>query len=239
MIKAVAFDLDGTVYYGNQLIAGAIETIEHIKARGMDVFYFTNNSGKSRAEIYSKLVNMGVALDFDHIYTSSYATALYCREANLQNVFCIGSPGLITELKCQGIDIAEDDPQAVVVGLDPEFTYNKLAQALWHLQNGCLLVACNQDKNYPIENGRLMPGCGSIVAAILGSYDKQVDFTVGKPNTYMMELLAGDHGLTNQDILVVGDSLATDIEMAKRFGCQWILVTPENNLTQLISIFYS
>jgi HAD superfamily hydrolase (TIGR01450 family) len=131
----------------------------------------------------------------------------------------------------------ENDPQAVVVGLDPEFTYNKLAQALWHLQSGCQLVACNQDKNYPIENGRLMPGCGSIVAAILGSYDKQVDFAVGKPNTYMMELLSGDHGLTNQDILVVGDSLATDIEMANRFGCQSILVTPENNLTQLINLF--
>jgi HAD superfamily hydrolase (TIGR01450 family) len=237
MIKAIAFDLDGTIYYGNQIIEGAIETIEYLKNKGLKIFYFTNNSTKTREQIYSKLTNMGLTLSIDSVYTSAYATAVFCVENQINGVYCIGSNGLISELIEQDIQVNSDDIKAVVIGLDLDINYEKLSQALFFLQKGCRLIICNQDKNYPIENGVLKPGCGSMVGAILGAYDKQIDFEVGKPNTYMIELLSKAHHLTKDNILVVGDSLESDIEMARRYGCQSVLVNEKNDLNQLRNYF--
>ncbi len=236
-IKAIAFDLDGTIYYGNQAIDGAAETIEYLKNKGIKVFYFTNNSTKTREQIYSKLKGMGLDLSLDTVYTSAYATAFYCKESQLDSVYCIGSDGLISELNGHGISTNNEKVKAVIVGLDFNINYDKIATALLHLQNGCKLINCNQDKNYPVEGGRLMPGCGAMTAAISGAYDKDIDFIVGKPNTYMIELLANKHGYGNKDILVVGDSLDSDIEMANRFGCKSILVTKDNSIKQFRNCF--
>ena len=41
-INAVVFDLDGTIYYGNDIIKGAKETINKMKALNKKVFYLTN-----------------------------------------------------------------------------------------------------------------------------------------------------------------------------------------------------
>jgi HAD superfamily hydrolase (TIGR01450 family) len=232
-IKAIAFDLDGTIYYGNQVIDGAAGTIEYLKSKGIKVFYFTNNSTKTREQIYSKLKGMGLDLSLDTVYTSAYATAVYCKESQLDSVYCIGSNGLISELNGHGISTNNEKVKAVVVGLDLNINYDKIATALLHIQNGCKLIVCNQDKNYPVEGGRLLPGCGSMVAAVLGSCNRTMDFEVGKPNTYMIELLTNNYGFTNKDILVVGDSLDSDIEMANRYGCKSILVTKDNSIKQL------
>lgn len=237
MINTIAFDLDGTIYYGNQIVNGAIETIEYLKSKGINIFYFTNNSGKTREQIYEKLKGMGLNLTHDTVYTSAYATAIYCNETHIDSVYCIGSGNFILELNKQGIKTDNKKVNAVVIGFDSQFNYDKIVKALWYLQNGCKLIVCNQDKNYPIENGQLMPGCGAMVSSILGSYDKQIDFEVGKPNTYIIELLAKNHQLTNKDILVVGDSITSDIEMANRYKCQSVLVSKENDINQLREYF--
>lgn len=225
-VKAVAFDLDGTIYFGNEIADGALELIESLKQKGIRVFYFTNNSVRSRIQIHEKLLKLGLKLSVDHVYTSSYATAVYASEKSLTDVFCIGSQGLIDELRLRDIHIVDclDKVQALIVGLDAEFNYNKLTRALHVLQQGCRLIACNRDRNYPIENGRLMPGCGPIIAAIETAYGVEADFVVGKPNTYMLQLLASDWQLTNKEILVVGDSYSSDIEMAKKYNSPSALI---------------
>jgi len=176
---------------------------------------------------------MGFDLSIEQVYTSSYATAIYARQKGIKNVYCIGSEGLIEELKTVGICVTGDEnqAQAVIVGLDTDFNYSKMAKALHIIRKEkCKLIACNQDKNYPVEDDKLMPGCGPIVAAIEESCDKKVDYVVGKPNTCMLELLAKDWNLTNNEILVVGDSYTSDIEMAKRYNCLSVLISKEERL---------
>lgn len=230
-IKAVAFDLDGTVYLGDKLIDGAAELISYLKNKSIKIFYFTNNSTKTRQEIYRKLCRLGLSLKIEEVYSSSHATARYLKGKGISKVFCIGSTGLLREIKSQGIDIAgeEEKAEALVVGLDRDFNYLKLSKALVAIQNGCLVIACNRDKSFPIENNEFMPGCGPIVSAVECLYGKEVDYIVGKPNTYMIELLAGEWGFSSQQILVVGDSYSTDIKMAKRFKCQSILISGNNH----------
>jgi HAD superfamily hydrolase (TIGR01450 family) len=230
-VKAVAFDLDGTLYYNNTVIQGALEVVSYLQEKGLKIFYFTNSSVKSRAQIYGKLINMGFKLSIEHIYTSSHSAAIYLKQEGIRNAYCIGSDDLREELSQSGIIVSEDgNPvQSILIGLDYDFNYAKIAKTLDIMQKGkCLLIACNKDKSFPVEYDRLMPGCGSMVAAIEASCDTKVDYIVGKPNTFMLELLSGDWGLINNEILVVGDSYTSDIEMAKRYCCPSVLISNNN-----------
>ena len=245
-IKAIAFDLDGTIYFGNCVAEGAVETVAYFKDQGLHIVFFTNNSSSSRQQIFMKLSKMGFELDISSVYTSSYASALYINRLGLKNVYCIGSAGLKEELNSHGISINEDEKniEAIVVGLDKNFDYSMLARGLNVWKPGVILIACNRDKNYPIEKDVIMPGCGAILAALETAAGKTADHLVGKPNTFMIELVTNDLNLESDSILVVGDNYDSDIEMANRYGCPSVLLnhnskynykpdTIINTLTQL------
>jgi phosphoglycolate/pyridoxal phosphate phosphatase family enzyme len=225
-IKAVVFDLDGTIYFGNTLATGSRELIDYLKNINIGVFYFTNNSIKSREDIFLKLKNLGLKLSLDEVYNSSYAAAVYIKENAIKQVYCVGSKGLVHELESNGIVVLSngEDVDAVVVGLDTGFNYDNIAKALNCLQKGCKLIACNRDRNYPIENNRLLPGCGPLVAAIEYAACRQADYVIGKPNTYILKLLTREHGLKNDEIMIVGDNYESDIMMAKSYGSPSVLI---------------
>lgn len=231
-IKAIAFDLDGTIYLGDRLAEGAIDTVEFFRDKGIKIVYFTNNSASTRQQIYLKLSVMGVNLSINDVYTSGYACAMYVKKLGLKRVFCMGSFGLKEELQNQGIaSVSEDNlVDALVIGLDRQFDYSKLAAALNAWKSGIRAIACNIDRSFPVENGYLMPGCGAIVAALEGAAGKKVDDIIGKPNTFMIELATQNLGLDRKSILVVGDNIESDIEMANNFGCPSILISSESPL---------
>jgi ribonucleotide monophosphatase NagD (HAD superfamily) len=90
----------------------------------------------------------------------------------------------------------------------------------------CKFIICNRDRTYPVEDNLLMPGCGPIVAALEYATERTADVIIGKPNTYMLELLCRDWKLGNQEILVVGDTYESDIAMANNFGSRSVLIDP-------------
>jgi 4-nitrophenyl phosphatase len=229
-IKAVAFDLDGTLYFGNKIIDGVEETIEVLYARDIEVFYFTNNSSRTREEIFDKLKKLKLPSKISNIYNSAYATGLYLKENGYKSVYCCGSEGLLNEIKGSGItctDGVSGNPQAVVVGLDHSFDLKKMSTALNLLRHmECKFIICNRDRTYPVEDNLLMPGCGPIVAALEYATERTADVIIGKPNTYMLELLCRDWKLGNQEILVVGDTYESDIAMANNFGSRSVLIDP-------------
>jgi HAD superfamily hydrolase (TIGR01450 family) len=238
-IKVVSFDLDGTIYFGDELAKGAIDLINFLDYKGIKVYYFTNNSTKSRAQLHEKLNGMGLSVSNSQIYSSAHATAVYVKQQGIRSVFCVGAQGLIDELKLLNISLSEDKAEIIVVGLDPYFDYKTMAKVLNKFtKDKCPIIACNKDGNYPIENNLLMPGCGAIVSAIEHACGKTVDIVIGKPNTYMIELLSTDCNINNNEIMVVGDSYASDIEMAKRYNCLSVLIAnnPDPNVTDTIVV---
>jgi len=230
-IKAVAFDLDGTIYFGDALAEGVQDLTFFLKGKGIKIFYFSNNSAKSRLEVFNKLKLLGLDVSVDEVYNSAYATAEYLKENNIKSVFCSGSPGLAEEIESRGIKVLRggEFAEAVVVGLNNKFNYDNISEALNRLKNGSKLIACNRDRNYPASGGRLLPGCGPLVASIESAAGLEADYVVGKPNTYMLSLLAKDHNLKNTEILVVGDTYDSDIVMADRYGSPGVLILNNNS----------
>lgn len=229
-IRLFAFDLDGTLYIGENAITGAADLIYYLRQK-YQVVFFTNNSSKTVAQVHQKLNRIGIECELDEVYTSSSATANYLKESGIDNLYVIGSQSFSDELKNYGLRIVEDDSaENLVVGLDFDFNYTKAAVALSVLLNGGKFIVCNEDCYFPAGENKFLPGCGMIVQAISTAAGKRPDYIVGKPNTYILSKISEVFNVENEEIVVVGDSYESDIKMALNYNSKAILIN-SNNVT--------
>jgi len=229
-IKAVVFDLDGTLFLGKTLIPGAIGCIRALRDADVQTFYLTNAGTRSRTGVAEKLNSMGFAAKADEIYCGSYILAMHIRDKYpRKTVFPVGEPGLSEELEKNGIRVDADGGNAdiVAVCLDRTLTYEKLGKAHVLLRKGALFLATNKDHVFPTEKGT-MPGAGAIVAALEFSSER-TPYVVGKPNPMAFELMRAEHGVNSGEAVMVGDRLDTDIAFARNCGMKSALVLTGNS----------
>ncbi|HKY52474.1 MAG TPA: HAD-IIA family hydrolase [Candidatus Limnocylindria bacterium] len=108
----------------------------------------------------------------------------------------------------------------VVVGLDLHLTYAKLAEAQRCVLAGARFVCSNKDRAYPVE-GRLLPGAGTIVAALELATGRAA-VCIGKPEPFLFEEVLRRAG--ERDPVVIGDSTDYDIVAAHRVGGRGVLI---------------
>lgn len=236
-IDAVLFDLDGTIYYGSKIIPGANETIAFFRNNGKKVFFTTNNSTKTRKQIYERLINMGVDCHLEEVLTSGYLASLVAKQRRMKDIYIFGSKNLIDEFTEQGIVVnQEETAKNLLIGYDPEMTYAGLTKALQVALHAKLIIACNRERVYPGENARMMPGCGAMTAPIEWCANRECDLIVGKPNSLMIELLSSREKISPERLLVVGDTYESDIIMANSAGSLGILLSKERKYQDTVTV---
>src|SRR5437773_5077880 len=114
-------------------------------------------------------------------------------------------------------------PDTVVVGLDLHLTYAKIAEAQRAILAGAHFVCSNRDRAYPVE-GRLLPGAGTIVAAIEVATGQKA-LCIGKPEPFLFEEAIRRAGGKKDLVVVVGDSTDYDMVAAHRVGATGVLIT--------------
>jgi HAD superfamily hydrolase (TIGR01450 family) len=124
----------------------------------------------------------------------------------------------------EGIDgaAAAGHPDAVVVGLDPQLTYLRIAAAADCIRAGAAFIATNRDPVYPTERG-VRPGAGSIVAA-LEATTGVTPTSVGKPAPLLLEMAAHAAGGEAREAVMIGDGLDTDLAAARAVGARCVLM---------------
>lgn len=231
---AVFFDLDGTLYEGSKIIKGSNLIVNYFRQKGKKVFFTTNNSTKTREQIYERLVKIGIEAELREVLTSGYIAADYAKRTNMKDIHIFGSVNLIHEFQCMGISVNQDtDAENLLIGYDPDMTYEDLTRAVRVALNAKCIIACNKEKVYPGEQGLLFPGCGAMVAPVEWCSGKKSDIVIGKPNTIMVDYIARMNSVNNSRILVIGDTYESDIEMAKRAGALSILISKDNSFDVL------
>jgi 4-nitrophenyl phosphatase len=227
--RAYIFDLDGVIYRGEELQPGAAEVIQTLRSRGEKVYFLTNNSTQSRSQYADKLTRLGVPAQPRDVMTSAYATALYLHETKPGDcrAYVVGEAGLKQELRSEGIEVVEEPNgkpiDFVVAGLDREFDYSKLFNAQQAIFQGAIFVATNCDPTFPLEEGLLSPGGGTMVAAIQTATDTP-PLVIGKPEIYSVRKVMDLAGATPEESIVIGDRLDTDVWGGKRAGARTALV---------------
>jgi 4-nitrophenyl phosphatase len=236
-------DLDGVVYRGSEPIPGIAELLTRRVAAGDDVVYVTNNSMWYRADYVERLARMGAPVSADRVVSSPRATALYLREIEptLEHVLALGAAGLGRELVDVGLQVvmageaadrvsregidrfeASGRPGAVVVGLDPELSWERLAVATSSIRAGARFLATNRDPIYPTERG-LMPGSGAVVAAVEAATGV-TPLSIGKPAPLLLEEAARVAGADPRHAVMIGDGILTDLLAARAVGARCVLM---------------
>ena len=123
-------------------------------------------------------------------------------------------------------------PDTVVVGLDLHLVYAKIAEAQRAVLAGAHFVCSNRDRAYPVE-GRLLPGAGTIVAAIEVATGAQA-VCIGKPEPFLFAEVIRRAGKDGDRVVIVGDSTEYDMVAAHRVGATGVLIT--TGLTEAASV---
>lgn len=227
--KAFIFDMDGVLYRGRAPLPGVADLFNALTLRGIPFLLATNNSMATPASYVLRMAEMGVEVVESQIQTSATATRDYLLgEIDPDSrILIVGMPALAEQIFTgTRFHPVTDDPNelidAVVVGLDLDFTYAKLRQASDALREGAKYVATNADATLPHETG-MQPGAGSVVAA-LSTASGRVPIVVGKPETLMMLKGIEQLGVRPEEAVMVGDRLDTDILSGHRAGLKTALV---------------
>lgn len=233
--KLYVFDMDGTIYLGKLVFDFAIRFINHLRAAGKRVLFFTNNASHSTDFYVEKLTRLGFSPTPDEIMSSADVTVAYLNAYHKgQSVYLIGTEQLAGQFRAGGIDLAtgkEDRVDIVVSSFDTELTYEKLDDGCRLIRNGATYLCTHPDFNCPTDTG-FMPDSGAIAALITASTHVTPRY-LGKPYADVVEMIERVTGISRHDTCMFGDRLYTDIALGAKNGVTSVLVlTGEGTLAE-------
>ena len=236
-IDLFLFDMDGTLYLGDQLFDFTDNLLSSIKKAGKRYMFMTNNSSKSVAAYVEKLKRLGIdAVERDFI-TSSQATAFYLKK-NYPNavLYVCGTASLKEELAKEGFCITESTEKAecIVMGFDTELTFQKLHDISFMLTTRDIpYIATNPDYVCPTEFG-YVPDCGSVCDMICNATGKRPVF-IGKPQPLMPNMAMEVAGCPRERTAVIGDRIYTDVKSGLKAGTLAVLVMSGETTEEILN----
>jgi HAD superfamily hydrolase (TIGR01450 family) len=235
LYEGYVFDLDGTIYLGDELLPGVKRLIPKLRELGKRVIFVSNNPTKDPRMYAEKLGKLGLKTPAAEIVN----TVVTMTEWLLQNrpeatVFPISEEPLKNSLSEAGIKMSEDPEEIdiVIASYDRGFEYRKLQiafDAIWYYERA-MLVTTNPDRYCPFPDGWGEPDAAAIVAAIEACTGTKCQVNVGKPDSIMLETIMDLIGLDAKQCVMCGDRLYTEIQMAKGAGMpSAVVLTGETN----------
>jgi HAD superfamily hydrolase (TIGR01450 family) len=250
--KAIFFDAYGVLKNYKGLFPGIEGTFQFLRERKIEYYILTNDASRSPeqlAESYNSLG--GDVITADHIISSGmlareylqnkikHGTVAYLGTEN--SAHYVETAGLKT-ISFHELDLCELDHISALVFLDDEgFNWNEhinKAINLLRLKNMSVIVA-NTDIAYPVNKYEIavaIGGLADMVEEIVGK--KFIRF--GKPDAQMFmfayEQIQKKISINKNEILMVGDTLFTDIIGGNKFGFDTVLVLSGNTLPDQASI---
>ena len=220
------FDLDGTIYLGQELIPGADRAIRMLRERGKKLAFVSNKPIQGRHTYAGKLNELGIPCDVEEVINSSLVCARYLEKQHPGcSALVLGEEPLVEELTNHGVRITENPEKTdvVVVSWDRTFTYEKLKKAYIAAVNGAALIGTNPDRTCPMP-GYDLPDAACMIAALEACAERKVDPIVGKPSAIMIQEALDLLGVEPNLAALVGDRPETDMRMAHEAGISFMLV---------------
>jgi NagD protein len=221
--KNYLIDMDGVLVRGKNLIPGADEFIQNLKDNHAEYAILTNNPLFTPRDLAHRLMNTGLDIPPERIFTSAMATARFLNKQKPDGkAYVIGESGLTQAMHEVGYVMTDTEPDYVVLGEVNTYNINMMTTAIRLICEGALFIATNPDPTGPTEEG-IAPACGAL-AALIEKASGRSPFFIGKPNPLMIRSALNYLGVHSEDTVMIGDRMDTDIVAGLMSGLETILV---------------
>jgi HAD superfamily hydrolase (TIGR01450 family) len=242
--RAVFIDSYGVLKNHRGLISGVQNTIDFIRKQDIAIRVLTNDASRSQKQQVEVFEEIGLkGLQEEEIITSGMLARQFL-ELKIKNgrVAYLGTRNSadyiiqngMKQLPVSDIDLDDIDDVTAFAFLDDEgfdwkYDINKTVNFL-RRKNLPVLVA-NSDKYYPTSSNDVAVAIGGI-SRLVESVLNQKFIRFGKPDSqmfmYAFEDLNKYGKYDKSDVLMVGDTLHTDILGGNKFGLRTLLVLSGN-----------
>jgi HAD superfamily hydrolase (TIGR01450 family) len=246
--RAIFFDAYGVLKNYKGLLPGIEDTFKFLIDNGIDYYILTNDASRSPEQLAETYLSKGVtAITPDRIISSGMLAREYLQyKIKSGTVAYLGTENSAHYIETAGlktiaidkVDLNKlDDIQAMVFLDDEGFIWNndinKVINLLRH-KNMSVIVA-NTDTAYPVNKHEIsiaIGGLADLVEEIVG----KTFIRFGKPDAQMFmfayEQLLTRGSYRKDEILMVGDTLQTDIIGGNKFGLDTALVLSGNTIPE-------
>ena len=195
-IRHVALDMDGTIYMGMSLFPYTQAFLRGLREQGIGYSFLTNNPSKCIDDYLHKLAKLGIEATRDEMYTTALATIDYikARYPAARRLFLLGTPSMISEFEAAGFESCADSADDV-----PDVVVAAFDMTLQYDRLCRAAWWVKQGVPYIATNpDRVCP-------------------------TDLPTVLV-DCGSQPSEIVMVGDRIYTDVQMAHNAGAMGVLV---------------
>ncbi len=244
--KVIFFDAFGVVKNYKGLVPGIEKTFEYLEAEKKEYYIVTNDASRSPLQLAGKYHQMGLkSISHDRIISSGMLAKEYldlkvkdgiaAYLGTTDSAHYIESSGLHT-LRVNEITAANIHQVNALVFLDDEgFEWcrdlNKTVNLL--RKRTIPVIVANTDDAYPLNVSDVCIAVGSLATMVESIVGKEF-IRFGKPDSQMFmfayDLVREKLQVTKKDIVMVGDTLHTDILGGNKFGLDTVLVLSGNTL---------
>jgi HAD superfamily hydrolase (TIGR01450 family) len=242
--RVIFFDSYGVLRNHSGMIPGARETIESLRRAGKTIRVLTNNAARSQEGAARRLASLGLpGFPPEEIVTSGMMARQYLEEkAPGGRAAYLGTRDAaeyIVQAKLQPVPISEldldniDDIAAMVFLDDEGYDWNTDINKTINLlrKKSIPAIVANSDKLYPVAKNDVAVATGGLARVVESILGRQF-IHFGKPDTQMFSYafasIQQEGYFQRRDVLMVGDTLHTDILGGNKFGIHTALVLSGN-----------
>lgn len=247
----VFFDAYGVLKNYNGLIPGIEGTIRYMLEHDIDFYVLTNDASRSPEELAASYQVLGIKeITAEKVISSGMLAREYLRyKVKKGTVTYLGTSKSAHYIETLGLGIVSiretdlddlEDLSAIVLLDDEGFDWKRDVNKLINLlrRKNVPVIVANTDFAYPVTEDEVaiaIGGLSDMIEMIIGK--RFIKF--GKPDSQMFmfayERILESRQVSKNKILMVGDTLKTDILGGNKFGIDTALVLSGNTLPEQAS----
>jgi len=258
-IRAVVFDMDGVLRIGNKLIDNVEHVLQDLDQKNIKTMIVTNECRYTVDELKEDLEDLGLIIPKScGFYTAGLSARDYLEKKILsfpKQDFIIGVIGelgvvyainTLTKYKNAELRTGALDKEKIknkrlylIIGTVNKIKISHLHKILKWINCGAKVITTCKDNCDPSSRGDLIVGMPNHMLHMVGFNNKFNGYSTGKPHPIfkekILQLLNNGNDNNNgnniqaHEVLFVGDTIYTDIQLAEESGFQSCLVLSGNS----------
>lgn len=250
--KVILLDSYGVLKNHDGLIDGVQRTLEFIRENNKIFRVLTNDASRSPKQQVEKYVELGLpGIEIHEMITSGMMAKQFLEhkvtEGRIAYLGTENSAHYILQsglehVPVRDIDLNDIDDISAFVFLDDEgFDWNIDINKTVNLlrRRNMPVILANSDKFYPVNRDDVAIATGGIAKLVESMLNKKF-IHFGKPDSqmfmYAYEQIVEEAPVSKNDIIMVGDTLQTDILGGNKFGVKTMLVLSGNTREENVDL---